>query len=471
MESKTGVRKFDLNVEKILEDWEVHHGIREIIANAIDEEVLTDCKPMEISKDREGGWHFRDFGRGLKYEHLTQKESDEKLKNPHVIGKFGIGLKDALATFDRRKIKVFIKSRHGEMTLGKSEKHGFEDLITLHAYIRPPSDPKFVGTEFVLKGCTAKDVEKAKDLFLIFSGEKVVEETKHGAVLERKGSSARIYVNGVRVAEEENFLYSYNITSLTKAIRKALNRERTNVGRTAYTGRVKSILLACGTKPVARQLVEDLKGYQDGTLHDELEWTDVAVHACRLLNSLERVVFLTPDDLMRAGYIVDRAKGDGYRVVTIPENVREKIHGGLDAAGKPMVDLSGFQTQWNKSFKFDFIDEKDMTPREREIFVMTKAILKLAGGKPKCVREVKISKTMRIDPLSLRESSGLWEESTGKIIVKRSQLESLQKYAGTLLHELCHAESGTQDVTGEFEDELTSLVGAITARFLEDEGE
>ncbi len=30
-------RSFDLNIEKILEDWDIHHGIREIIANAIDE--------------------------------------------------------------------------------------------------------------------------------------------------------------------------------------------------------------------------------------------------------------------------------------------------------------------------------------------------------------------------------------------------------------------------------------------------
>ena len=29
--------------------------------------------------------------------------------------------------------------------------------------------------------------------------------------------------------EEENFLFSYNITNLTKTMRKALNRERTNV--------------------------------------------------------------------------------------------------------------------------------------------------------------------------------------------------------------------------------------------------
>ena len=31
-------------------------------------------------------------GRGLKYEHLTQNENQEKLKNPtKVIGKFGVG--------------------------------------------------------------------------------------------------------------------------------------------------------------------------------------------------------------------------------------------------------------------------------------------------------------------------------------------------------------------------------------------
>jgi len=34
-------KKFDLNIEKILEDWEVYHAIREVIANAIDEEILT----------------------------------------------------------------------------------------------------------------------------------------------------------------------------------------------------------------------------------------------------------------------------------------------------------------------------------------------------------------------------------------------------------------------------------------------
>ena len=241
-------KKFDLNIEKILEDWELYHAIREVIANAIDEEVLTITKKIKITKDKKRLWHIRDFGRGLRCEHLTQKEDEEKLKSPNVIGKFGIGLKDALATFDRKGIKVIIKSRHGHITLGKSEKHDFEDIITLHAYIHPPSDPNFIGTEFVLDGCANKDIEKAKDLFLRFSGDKILERTQYGEVLEKKKGTARIYVNGVKVAEEENFIFSYNITSLTKAIRKALNRERSNVGRSAYSERVKSVLLSCKSK-------------------------------------------------------------------------------------------------------------------------------------------------------------------------------------------------------------------------------
>ena len=35
------MKKFDLNIEKILENWETHHAIREIIANASDEQQLS----------------------------------------------------------------------------------------------------------------------------------------------------------------------------------------------------------------------------------------------------------------------------------------------------------------------------------------------------------------------------------------------------------------------------------------------
>jgi hypothetical protein len=42
-----------------------------------------------------------------------------------------------------------------------------------------------------------------------------------------------VYVKGLLVAEEPNFLFSYNVTRLSAALRRALNRERSNVGRGA----------------------------------------------------------------------------------------------------------------------------------------------------------------------------------------------------------------------------------------------
>jgi len=458
-------KKFDLNIEKILEDWEVYHAIREVIANAIDEEILTGTKNIEIYKDKRK-WHVRDFGRGLRYEHLTQKEDEEKLSNPNVIGKFGIGLKDSLATFDRKGVKVLIKTKYGDITLDKSEKHDFEDLITLHAIINPPSEKDLVGTDFVIDGCTNKDMEKAKALFLRFSGDKKLEETQYGEVLEKKGELSKIYINGVRVAEEDNFLFSYNITSLTKAIKKALNRERTNVGRAAYSGRVKSILLACQSKPIAKFLVDDLKGFTAGTTHDELKWLDVSVHACQLLSSMEKVVFFTPEELMYAADMVNKARSDGYEIIPIPESIKGKIKGLKDASGKTMLDLDQFRVEWNESFEFNFIDKKDLTKQERKIFEMTDKILGFVGGKPKQVKVIKISETMRLETHSFAEAAGLWDASTGTVIIKRNQLKNLRNYAGTLLHEITHVKSGASDISSRFEQHLTFVIGSIISKIL-----
>jgi len=456
-------RLFDLNIEKVLEDWEVHHAIREVIANALDEQLLTKTKEIEIFKDRQNKWHMRDFGRGLKYGHLTQNECDEKLAHPNlVIGKFGVGLKDALATFDRHKVKVLIKSRHGDITVVKSEKHGFEDITTLHASISSPSDKNFQGTEFILEGCTDKDIETAKSFFLKFSGEIPLEETPYGSVL-KKSKQAKIYINGLRVAEEENFLFSYNITSITQAMRKALNREKTHLGRTAYTERVKAILLACKGREVAELLAGDLQGYETGLMHDELKWNDVATHACRILNASQKVIFLTPFELVNAKDFVDKAKDDGLRVVTIPENIQQKIKGLEDLAGNPIRDLEQFKVEWNQSFEFKFVNPKDLTREERMIFDKTKQIVDLIGGLPKNVKKIMISETMRMETSSYKEATGLWEAAEERIIIKRTQLRSLKEYAATLLHEIAHARSGTSDISREFEDELTSLLGLISS--------
>ena len=459
------MKQFDLNIEKILENWETYHAIREIIANALDEQFLTNTKDVEITKQNES-WHIRDYGRGLKYTNLTQNENQEKLSNSSVIGKFGIGLKDALATFDRKGIKVLIKSKFGDITLSKTAKEGFADIITLHANISDPTNDKFIGTEFIIDGATDEDISKAKNLFLKFTGEQILEKTKAGDVVNKVGSIGKIYINGVKVAEEERFLFSYNITQLTTAIKKSLNRERTNVGRTAYTDSVKKILLACKSTDVAKVLADDLQNINYGTAHDELSWIDVQEHSVKILNQNEKVLFVSSTDIMLHPDMIEEAKATGLQIISIPENLKEKIKGGLDLSGKPIVDISQFVTSYNDSFSFEFVAIENLNKSVREIFDLTDNILNLVDGKPRTVRDIKISTTMRKDFFGQTETHGVWEPNTSSIIIHRPMLNSLKDYAGTLIHEAIHAKSGLGDISRNFESGLTTAIGQVCEKAL-----
>ena len=476
------MRRFDLNIERVLEDWDVHHAVREIIANAVDEQALTGTKDVEISQ--KGKWRFsiRDYGRGLRYEHLTQNENEEKAAEPgRVIGKFGVGLKDALATFDRHNIGVAIKTRHGDIAMAKSPKHEFEDVITLHATVSPPADPRMDGTEVVLDGCTGAEIDKAKGLFLRFRGDRVLEKTQYGEILEAKAAvrgnpmarlsaasgsrpeSARIYVNGVTVAEEPNFLFSYNITSMTGSMRKALNRERTHVGRTAYADRVKSILLASRSREVAGLLARDLGRYQAGTQHDETKYVEVSAHASRILNAHSSTVFVTPEQLEANVNAIDHAKRDGYSVTVVPESVSYKIRGLRDIVGEVIRDLPQYAREFEESFEFEFVSPEDLTAAERRIYDKTERVFDLIGGRPREIRTVRISETMRPDSLGA-DAHGVWDPGESLVVIKRSQLSDLESYAGTLLHEAAHALSGAGDVSRDFESSLTRIIGKICAR-------
>ena len=131
-------RLFDLNIEEVLDHWEIEHAIREVIANALDEQVLTGSSDIEIYEATDGGWHIRDYGRGLQIDHFTLNENKEKLESDaEIIGKFGVGLKDALATFHRRGVEVTIRSRFGKFQLREAHKHNFDGITTLHVEYEP----------------------------------------------------------------------------------------------------------------------------------------------------------------------------------------------------------------------------------------------------------------------------------------------------------------------------------------------
>ena len=461
-------KEFDLNMEEeLLEAWDASDGIRELVANALDEAALSGTADPDIFQDNEGRWHIRDYGRGLTHQDLTQGEDEEKLENPDkVIGKFGVGLKDALAVLYRQDVDVTVHSPYISFTVEQASKAGFDDVETLHAVIRKTEYPDLEGTEVILDGCMEEDIEAAKQNFLTYTDATLLEKTRFGEVYKPSGEdSADIYVTGLKVATEENFLFSYNITNTTKKIRDALNRERSNVGRTAYTSRIKSILQACESGGVAERLVDDLEKVQKGENHDELSWKPVQVHAARVLNARSEVMFVTADEQAQRKDLLERARSDGKRIVTVPGSTRRELTTESDIEGGEIRDVDLYEDEWMESFEFEWVIEKELTPEEREVWRLKDDVLSLVGVENK-VDEVRVSETMRSLDNGWK-AAGLWEPLEGWIVIKRSMLQSKPRFVGILLHEAAHAKSRAGDQTREFEGGLTDFLGITGTAALE----
>lgn len=439
---------FDLNIEQVLENWSIADALHEIIANALDEQILSHTATIEITKQGDV-WHIRDYGRGIQYIHFTQNENEEKNASDKLIGKFGVGLKDALAVLYRHGCKVHIESKHNSVTTKMALKSGF-DIQTLHAEFCSPSNDKMEGTDFAITGISDDDMENAKQRFLVFNNLKKLESTKYGEVYACEDGVPAIYINGVKVADELNFMFNYNITAMNAQIRKALNRERSNVGRTAYADTVKNILKACKTDDVLLHLVEDLQNRMSGTNKDETAWVDVASHAAKTLNKNGNVVFMTP---------MQRVELTNQQLEILEESGKRLIMVTDDVFGKIQNTVSTFDdvyNDYNDSFQYEFIKYDELSEAEKKVFDLKDKIMDVLSPSFKKCKIVKISKTIRVDIFG-GSTVGVCEGSA--IIIKRSVLSNAEEFCGVFAHELCYYQHSHEDNTRAFENDLTDMLG------------
>ena len=453
---------FDLNIEKVLDHWGVEHALREIIANALDEQKLSNTREISIVY-KDGTCKIRDYGRGIQYRHFTQNEDPEKNESQVVIGKFGVGLKDALGVFHRHGIQVIINSRYATIHIIMAEKAGF-DVSTLHAAFEEPQNPEMDGTEFCLIGIEKSDLEKAEAMFLDFNKNvKLLETNKFGEVYEIVGADeAVIYANGVQIAKEENFMFSYNITGMNSQMKKALNRERSNVGRTAYTPSIRNILRNCTSDEVMTMLVKDIKNVMQGTNKDESGWADISAYAVETLNESGKVVFMTPTqrDRLSAGK-VEILQESGKELILITDKVFKRVSDNVTTYDD--VEISYYQR-----FRYEFVDEDDFTEYEKKVYRLSGHILSVLLSKYKRNRpDLRISETIRLEEDGT-VAKGVWDSAENSIIIKREVLSDVEEYAGVLFHEFAHYATRTKDITREFENVLTDMLGYIYIQYLEE---
>jgi len=253
---------------------------------------------------------------------------------------------------------------------------------------------------------------------------------------------------------------------LNASIKKAINRERTNVGRTAYANTVKSILLECQSEEIGNSLSADLSSFSYGNSHDELKWLDIQEHAAKILNKYKRVVFVTAEEIERGSDLVNEARLGGAEIIVIPNNLRDKIalqNEYEDDENKVRI-FTEFVQERSENFEFKIVDESNLSNSEKQVFLKKDKIFQMIGGIPFNIKSVVVSDTMQKDNMTFSQAAALWEQSNQRIIIWRPILRNEQEYLGVLLHEISHATSGAIDATRYFESELTRLLGFFSKK-------
>lgn len=241
-----GTRYLDLNANSILKDWDVEKAIRELLANAIDESVESKT-PLPILNFEDHVLTIRDMGRGLNTEHFSYNINPTKTNSTNYIGKYGFGLKDCLAVLHREEKSITIESKYlyVEEILSK-RKQNFNNKV-LHIVMEEPRNEEYIGTTITVRGIRTKEFKKLKRYFpqYCFDSPPLVE-TKYGCIYAKQSPNEEsiIFINGIRVNEESNFMYHYSIRSNNKKIIAAMSgdRDRNKISKAVYADKVQQIL-------------------------------------------------------------------------------------------------------------------------------------------------------------------------------------------------------------------------------------
>lgn len=435
--------KLDLNIQKILQDWKISDALRELIANAYDEAKLSKTKQPSISyNDLTKEVTIKDFGRGIRPEHFTQNENREKNESSIVVGKFGIGLKDAISVLYRYQKPLVFKTSHNTFWPAEDFKTGTTDKIkTLHMEYDNNTIPE--GTEIIIGDIKKSDYDEAIANFLENLHLEKIASSKKGEIYKKDGI-ASIFYNGMKISTDENFMFSYNILEANTKLRKSLNRERKMISRDAYRDIVISILKSCINKD--NQYLINL--ILENTNDSNNEWSFVDIQKLVFKNSDRNLIAVSNEDLENPAFIT-YAKEQNRELIYISSSNYNSICNDSSTVNNS-IDKFGYD--FVNNYKTEEVSEHELTSQEKNNWSWAiKKVNELAKIWPLWKFDFPRTKIYIIKDHP--NANGI--SSFGRIEIVKRVLSDKAKLFNTLIHEICHTTSNATDATIDFENMLT----------------
>jgi len=164
-------------------------------------------------------------------------------------------------------------------------------------------------------------------------------------------------------------------------------------------------------------------------------------------------VFMTPSE--RASLTNEQVEiltDSGKKLVMVNDVVFSKISDNVQT-------FETVNTEYRESFRYHFINEDELTLAEKEIYGNRRNVTDfLSKYYNRSLVNVRVSETIQITESGER-AEGVWDSSENAIIIKRSVLNSRDRFLAVMLHEYAHFLSGYTDNSRGFENMLTEILG------------
>ncbi|WP_411167742.1 hypothetical protein ACH36K_11360 [Clostridium sp. MB05] len=403
----------DLNIgQSYLSDWNEVLAVKELIANAIDETETGDKDILieEISKDT---WSITNYGNEIIPDNFLMNEGKKSIKKGK-IGKFGIGLKDAIAVLTTRNINIeIITSQYIFKPIYKSKCNLVKEVsLFIEVYANNRS---VKGTQIILSECSKYIINKAKYNFLKYryGHYNVIEFTEYGEVIleDSKVNNGTIYLNGMKIAKDSKLLFSYNILLEDRILKKNLIRERKNISKEVYSSSLQQIIKTIKGKVVQDKYLDRLLTSKHGSMRGELIYKETIIKTVRyaLNNNFKLVFFTKPDRQKYYGLYSDLSKIDKIKLIILNEKYYKYIKDD-DELMKKNIFADSYKLSYRE------ISVEELNDGERNVFDLVKELIVFHSGKIGTFNIV-ISENKDV----------AYEPENDKIIISRKSLRYVHK--------------------------------------------
>jgi hypothetical protein len=434
--------------------WKVPDGLREIIANALDEDAHPDVRwdPDERALVVE------DSGPGLPRQGLALGMSRDTRKGGrkgvHQIGQFGEGLNLASLVMARSHVPMRVE------TVG----YGFEPVL-VHD---PNLDCEVLALDFfstershgtrVVVHCQRAQADAAMAKFLSLDINYMQPQEPGRMVL---GESGAVYVGGVRVNEAKDLFFSYDFPLESKRLQ---NRDRTVIDGWALTQMIGDVLRNQTDPPVVRRLI-------DAAMQGRLSDKESAFVAQAPSPAMARAMSQIGADMFAGQSVCWAERGDEEALLDLNDRGYKAINSGLTPSWHAkLMKLLGVKratelvrkppkrqvTQWVKDSR--------LTEQEKSVLDRSVDMVRRVFGS-ESVGQVAVYSETRYDGVDNHLAfGGFYQPQTGKIAIQRDNLRDASYALEVLYHETGHRRrhrvahrSDYGDRSRGFESELVSM--------------